>query len=333
MKYISLFSGIGGFEVAIHRVFPEAECLGYSEIKPAAIKVYQHHFPDHYNLGDITQITDEKLVEITRDGCDMVVGGFPCTNLSSLAALNGDHSGLEGAKSGLLYEMLRVLRVVKPKYFIAENNFSMKKSDRKLITQLFEEIFSEIHVTMLNAADFGVQTRKRLFWTNFPVEDYPKVCTQTWDDVLEPLETVKHNRISDNILNMMNQPFRVKNDMIQTRVAFRKKDYYIFQTIELKGKTRWEDSRCSDTMKEKLYTYPINKSRPITAGHTGGNNILIDRRSRYGVLIRDLTVKEKERLMRFDDDYTDVDIIISKRSNLLGNAVVPVVIEHILENL
>lgn len=76
MKYISLFSGIGGFEIAIHRVFPEAVCLGYSEIRPAAIKVYEEHFPDHYNLGDITQITNEEITELVKDGCDLIVGGF-----------------------------------------------------------------------------------------------------------------------------------------------------------------------------------------------------------------------------------------------------------------
>jgi site-specific DNA-cytosine methylase len=47
MKYLSLFTGIGGFEVALHRVFPNAECIGYSEVKPHAIKVYEHHFPGH----------------------------------------------------------------------------------------------------------------------------------------------------------------------------------------------------------------------------------------------------------------------------------------------
>ena len=52
LRYMSLFTGIGGFEQAIHRVYPSAECVGFSEIKPAAIRVYSHHFPDHPNLGD-----------------------------------------------------------------------------------------------------------------------------------------------------------------------------------------------------------------------------------------------------------------------------------------
>lgn len=76
LKYLSLFSGIGGFEVAIHKVFPNAECIGYSEIKQNAIKVYEHHFPTHHNLGDIMDISEDKIGEIIQNGCDLIVGGF-----------------------------------------------------------------------------------------------------------------------------------------------------------------------------------------------------------------------------------------------------------------
>ena len=50
-RYLSLFSGIGGFESAIHSVFPAAECVGYSEVDKFALRCYQHHFPNHVNLG------------------------------------------------------------------------------------------------------------------------------------------------------------------------------------------------------------------------------------------------------------------------------------------
>ena len=56
VKYLSLFSGVGGFELAIHSVFPDAVCIGYSEVDSNAIKTYQKHFPEHVNLGDITKI-------------------------------------------------------------------------------------------------------------------------------------------------------------------------------------------------------------------------------------------------------------------------------------
>jgi len=54
MKYLSLFSGIGGFEIGISNVYPDAICVGFSEVDKHAIQVYTHHFPEHENLGDIT---------------------------------------------------------------------------------------------------------------------------------------------------------------------------------------------------------------------------------------------------------------------------------------
>ena len=46
IKYLSLFSGIGGFELAIQSIFPNAECVGFSEIDKHAIKTYKKHFPE-----------------------------------------------------------------------------------------------------------------------------------------------------------------------------------------------------------------------------------------------------------------------------------------------
>ena len=77
MKYLSLFSGIGGFELGINDVFPNAQCVGYSEIDKYAIKVYQSHFPEHKNYGDIKDIDINSLPDF-----DMLVGGFPCHDLS-----------------------------------------------------------------------------------------------------------------------------------------------------------------------------------------------------------------------------------------------------------
>ena len=75
MKYFSACSGIGGFELGIQRVFPEAECVGFSEIDKYAIQVYSKHFPTHKNYGDITQVTD-------LPDFDLFVGGFPCQPFS-----------------------------------------------------------------------------------------------------------------------------------------------------------------------------------------------------------------------------------------------------------
>ena len=84
MKYLSLFSGIGGFECAINQVFKKAQCLGFSEIDKMATKVYLEHFPDHPALGDITQVDFRPF----RGQVDLVVGGFACQDLSSIRNLH-----------------------------------------------------------------------------------------------------------------------------------------------------------------------------------------------------------------------------------------------------
>ena len=72
LKYLSLFSGIGGFELGIRKVFPNTECVGFSEIDPHAIKVYKHHFPNHRELGDVRKVNAKPF----RGRIDFIVGGF-----------------------------------------------------------------------------------------------------------------------------------------------------------------------------------------------------------------------------------------------------------------
>lgn len=69
MKYLSLFSGIGAIELALGEGH---ECIGYSEIEKNAIKIYEKHFPNHKNLGDITKINAETIPDF-----DLLFGGFP----------------------------------------------------------------------------------------------------------------------------------------------------------------------------------------------------------------------------------------------------------------
>lgn len=161
MKYISLCSGIGGFELAIHRVFPHAVCLGYSEIDPRCLKIYQRHFPTHPPLGDVSKVEWQKI----EKKVDLVVAGFPCQDLSSIRF---DGAGLAGEKSGLFFEILRCLRETKPKYFLIENVASMKHADRDRISAALG-----VEPVEINAAEFTGQHRRRLFWANFPILKRP----------------------------------------------------------------------------------------------------------------------------------------------------------------
>ena len=341
MKYISLFSGIGGFEVAIHSTFPNANCLGYSEIKPSAKKIYENHFPGHMDLGDISKISIDTVEDLVKDGCDLVVGGFPCTNLSSMATLKGNHSGLNGPKSGLFYQLLNFLRIVFQKCpetnIIIENNASMSSQNRDLITSSLQTLTNRpIYLSIIDNAELSVQTRKRLFWTTFPVEK-PTKCIHEWKDILEPLESIDTRfYVSDAYMNGMNTIIKQKKSpyLVFMRKSGEYQEFFVTDNPEKNGRTRYQLSMHSDTGDKPPYAYPIGKSRPICAGGGGGfsHGMLIDRRAGGDgqFLFRYFTMKEKERLFGFPDDYTKF-LSNTSRSDVLGNAVSVYCVRHILK--
>src|SRR3989338_238075 len=178
-RYLSLFSGIGVFETALHQQFgADAQCVGFSEIKPAALKVYTRHFPDHTQLGDVLQLQGAVLdALITRTQPNLLVAGFPCTNLSSIAAMNGDNSGIYAGDqgSGLFFRLLSILSACirhartknYPFHFVLENVASMSKDMKEEITQRLTTLSGSdcLHCTLLCADAVSAQRRKRLFWT------------------------------------------------------------------------------------------------------------------------------------------------------------------------
>lgn len=113
IKYLSLFSGIGGFEYGISKVFgQEAECIGFSEIDEYAISVYRRWYPTHPALGSVTDIDTETLPDF-----DLLVGGFPCQAFS----VCGQRRGFEDTRGTMFFEIARILRDKQPKYFLLEN--------------------------------------------------------------------------------------------------------------------------------------------------------------------------------------------------------------------
>ena len=110
----SLFSGIGGLDLGLERAGMTVRWQ--SEIDPYACRVLAKHWPDVPNLGDVTRI-DWSTVERV----DVVVGGFPCQDLSH-AHTAGQRQGLGGARSGLWTEFARCVGAVGPRVVVVENS-------------------------------------------------------------------------------------------------------------------------------------------------------------------------------------------------------------------
>ncbi len=118
MRYLSLFSGIEAASVAWMPL--GWECVGVAEIEQFPCKVLEHHYPSVPNLGDITKITKEQIESLGH--IDLVVGGFPCQDLS-VAGLRKGLKNEDGSatRSGLFYTAMRIARWAKPRWILLEN--------------------------------------------------------------------------------------------------------------------------------------------------------------------------------------------------------------------
>jgi len=197
MKHFDLFSGYGGFTLALQRVYEASitisrnRCsrpehggssqgllqggalstveessfttIGFSEIDKYASAVLKYHWPNTKNYGDITSIDWSEVPDF-----DLLTGGSPCQDLS----IAGKRAGLGGKRSGLFYEFMRAVKEKKPKYFIWENVKGALSSNNgrdfgSVVNEMAEAGYS-LWWQVLNAKDFGVpQNRERIFVVGF----------------------------------------------------------------------------------------------------------------------------------------------------------------------
>ena len=164
---ISLFSGCGGMDLGFLGGFEflgsnykknPFDIIWANELNAAACGTYSGNIGSHIHQGDIW-----KVMDILPEQADVVIGGFPCQDIS----VNGKGEGVGGKRSGLYLAMVEVIKRVKPKIFVAENvkGLLMKHHASALETVLkdFRSLGYEVSYHLYLAADYGVpQTRERV---------------------------------------------------------------------------------------------------------------------------------------------------------------------------
>ena len=186
MNVLSLFDGMSCTQIALNRMGIRPSTYFASEIDPYGIKVTQANFPDTIQVGDVTKLK-------TKDGClvvppqcewsdspdyekiDLLVGGSPCQGFS----FAGKQLNFDDPRSKLFFEYVRLLKELKPKYFLLEN-VNMK--------QEYQDIISDAlgcKPIDLNSNRVSAQNRRRLYWTNIPVRDLPENKHIYLKDILE----------------------------------------------------------------------------------------------------------------------------------------------------
>ena len=160
---ISLFAGVGGFDLAMQR--QGVKVVASVEIDKHCNQVLAQHFPDATQFTDVTTVKGEDLINAGfTPSTGIITGGFPCQDLS----VAGKRAGLAGARSGLFWEAARIVEETQSEYFILENVPGLLSSnegkDFGVVIGTMADLGYSVGWRVLDAQYFGVpQRRKRVF--------------------------------------------------------------------------------------------------------------------------------------------------------------------------
>lgn len=179
MNVLSLFDGMSCGQIALDKLGITPKNYFAAEIDKHAIKVAQANYPDMVHLGDVRgiQTSGDHLIDEFDCGhkIDLLIGGSPCQGFS----FAGKQLNFEDPRSILFFEYVRLLKALKPKYFLLEN-VRMKKESQNIITEYLGVEPIEINSNLVSA-----QNRRRLYWTNIPFEGLPEDEGIVLADILE----------------------------------------------------------------------------------------------------------------------------------------------------
>jgi len=172
MNVLSLFDGMSCGQIALNKLGIKYDNYFACEIDKYAMQVTQHNFPDTIQLGDVQFVTKETF---GTHRIDLLIGGSPCQGFS----FAGKQLNFEDPRSALFFEFVRLVRELKPKYFLLEN-VKMKKQYQDVITE-----YMGVEPIEINSALVSAQTRKRLYWTNIPNVGQPEDKGIVLKDIIE----------------------------------------------------------------------------------------------------------------------------------------------------
>lgn len=295
---VSLFAGVGGFDLAMQRV--GIDVVSMVEIDKHAQKVLARHYPMTALHSDINGVNGDNL---RADGFDpdngIISGGFPCQDVSKA----GGREGLDGKRSGLFWQIIRLIDELRPKWVLFENVPGLLSSNRGrdmgAVIRSLESRRYGMAWRVLDARYFGIpQRRRRLFIVG---------CLA---DHRRPVEILFEPQSCEWDIGQSNAP----QQSIAAGVEF--------------GTYRKSRRACSvddfETWVEADYTNTLNTFENSDVRAT--QIIIEDNRARR------LTPIECERLQGFPDDWT-AGQSDSQRYKQMGNAVAVPVVEWILRRL
>jgi DNA-cytosine methyltransferase len=330
MNVLSLFNGMNTGRQALENVGIKVDKYYSSEIKPYAIELTQHHFPDTIQVGDVTKWREW---DIDWKNIDLVLSGSPCQDLSAA----GKRAGITGKKSSLFFTFVDILEHIKalnPKVlFLQENVGSASKLDVGIMSRALG-----VYPVRINSSLLTAQLRDRYYWSNIRTKE-------TMFDVVTDIPQPKDKNImfkdiiTDGFVDrdktgcLMESISRVQHTDrgIKTREKFGVPIIYIenkelrIKTNTAKGFDVVTENDCIDL------SFPTSTTRRgrVTKGKSpclmeSSNNLY----SYKDGIVRTVNKVEMCRLQGFPDNYCDI-LTTAKAGSLLGDGWTLPVIEHI----
>lgn len=293
MNILGLFDGMSCGQLALEKAGIEYDNYFASEIDKWCLKITQKNYPNTIQVGDVITLDASTLPKI-----DLMIGGSPCQDLSSSNVWT-EQKGLQGEKSRLFWEFVRLLNEVKPTYFLLENVGSASKEDIAIIDR-------ELGVKGIkfNSRLLVPQHRNRVYWTNIPFDLPTEEMTMTMQDLLQ--------------------------DSVADKYYLTPKMYNCVMKPASKG---WQSGKMETDLKiARPLTATMHKM------HRADTDNYITGTKPTGILnmnktnLRRLTPIECERLQGVPDNYTE-GVSDTQRYRMLGNGWTVDVIAHIFRGM
>lgn len=363
MRFLDLFSGIGGFRLGMERA--GHKCIGFCEIDKYARASYQaiHNTEGEINYKDITEVTDEEFRKL-RGKVDIICGGFPCQAFS----IAGKQLGFEDTRGTLFYEIARATEQIKPRYLFLENVRNLLSHDKgktfARMLKILDELGYDVEWQVLNSKNFGVpQNRKRAFivghlrgertYRVFPIGNNTKQINKLpGKRITTNTLTARYTAIGNGSYVIENKPKKVVLVREATKQGYAVAD--VGDSINFshpnsktrRGRVGKNIANTLLTSDEQCVVLPQIIQKPHGFNKGGVHNIAPTlTKSSYqennflkieGVSIRKLTPRECWRLQGFPDWAFDKAQEVNSNSQLYkqaGNSVTVNVIEEIAKRL
>lgn len=312
MKIISLFSGCGGLDLGFERAGFQITIA--NEFDASIWETFKINHPATKLIeGDIRNIKEDDF----PTDVEGIIGGPPCQSWSEAGSLRG----INDARGQLFYDYIRILKKVKPKFFLAENVPGMLANRHKEavnnIIEMLEQCGYSVSVTMVNAKNYGVaEERKRVFFIGFRKDlavnfIFPKGSTEddakkiTLRDILWDLQdtaipAAEKNRHNVDAINNNEYFVGAFSPIFMSRNRVKSWDEQAF-TVQASGR------QCQlHPQAPKMVKYEKNDCRFVEGKEH---------------LYRRMTVREIARIQGFPDDFQFRYKNVNDAYKMIGNAV------------